>query len=351
MSLPKSMKAAILVELNEDLLVDEVEMPDSLDFGQVLVEVHYSGICGSQLGEIKGVKGEDKFLPHLLGHEGSGIVKSTGPRVSRFIEGDHVVLHWRPSGGIQSATPNYSLNGSGVNAGSVTTFNEYAIVSENRITKIPNSYPLDQATLYGCAITTGFGVIENNAKIKIGQSLVVVGAGGVGLNIIQAASMRSAFPIIAVDLFRNRLELAENVGATHSVLSAQNSEWVEKIQQILEDDKADVVIDNTGNTEIIRQCYNLSKEQGKTILVGVPHAGDETSIFTLPLHFGKEITGSHGGEATPETDIPRYIGLEKEGIFETSKIITKVFDLDSINEAIKAMNEGTVSGRCIIKMK
>ncbi len=350
MSLPKSMKAAILVELNKDLVVDEIEMPASLDFGQVLVRVHYSGICGSQLGEIRGVKGEDKFLPHLLGHEGSGIVQSIGPRVSRFKEGDHVVMHWRPSGGIQATNPIYSLEGKRVNAGLVTTFNEYAIVSENRLTKIPDSYPLNQATLYGCAITTGFGVVENNAKIKFGQSIVVVGAGGVGLNIIQAASMRNAFPIVAVDLFENRLDLAKKVGATHSVMSSNASEWSKNVEEILMKDKADIVVDNTGNTDVIRSCYNLTKDTGKTILVGVPKEGDETSLFTLPLHFGKEITGSHGGDAAPENDIPRYLELEKRGIFDTSNIITEVYDLESINEAIKSMEKGTLSGRCVIKL-
>ena len=132
----KNTKAAILVEQNKDLTVDNITLPGSLDFGQVLVEVHFSGICGSQIGEITGVKGKDPYLPHLLGHEGSGVVLETGPNVNAVSEGDKVVMHWRPGKGIQSTPPKYHWNGREVNAGYVTTFNQYAVVSENRLTSI-----------------------------------------------------------------------------------------------------------------------------------------------------------------------------------------------------------------------
>ena len=125
------MKSAILVKSKQPLIIDDIGLPDTIDFGQVLVDVHYSGICGAQINEIDAVKGPDKFLPHLLGHEGSGIVKEVGLGVSTVKEGDHVVLHWRPSAGIQSPTPKYNWDSRTVNAGWVTTFNEQAIISEN----------------------------------------------------------------------------------------------------------------------------------------------------------------------------------------------------------------------------
>src|SRR3990167_11480433 len=207
--MPKKMKAAILTELRAPLVITEVEMPQTLAVGQVLVKMHYSGICGSQLGEIDGAKGDDKFLPHLLGHEGSGTVIAIGAGVRHVKPDDKVVLHWRKGLGIESDTPSYQWNGRKVNAGWIATFNEYAIVSENRATKIPADSDLDVAALFGCAVTTGFGVIENNAKVKIGESVVVFGAGGIGLNIIQAAALVSSYPIIAVDLYDNKLKLAE----------------------------------------------------------------------------------------------------------------------------------------------
>ena len=215
--LPRATKAAILVQQRQPLVVDEVGLPESLDVGQVLVRVHYSGICGSQLGEIDGVKGEDQFLPHLLGHEGSGTVLAVGPGVLHVAPDDTVVLHWRRGLGIQSATPVYRWNGTALNAGWVTTFNEYAVVSENRCTPVPPNSDLQVATLFGCAATTGFGVVENDARLRIGESIVVLGVGGIGLNVVQAASLVSAYPVIAVDLFDNRLELARQVGATHLI--------------------------------------------------------------------------------------------------------------------------------------
>src|SRR3989344_331856 len=127
----KTMQAAILVELNKPLVVARLELPKALSFGQVLVEVRYSGICGAQINEIEGAKGPDKFLPHLLGHEGSGIVEDVGPGVRTVVKGDHVVLHWRPSDGIQSEPPQYQWKGKTVNAGWVTTFNDRAVISEN----------------------------------------------------------------------------------------------------------------------------------------------------------------------------------------------------------------------------
>ena len=134
------MKAAILINNRKPLVITDVELPKILEFGQVLVKVFYSGLCGAQLNEIDGVKGKDKFLPHLLGHEGSGLVLNTGPGVTTVKKGDHVVLHWRPSLGIQSPTPKYKWGSKTVNAGWVTTFNNQAVISENRLTKIPKNF-------------------------------------------------------------------------------------------------------------------------------------------------------------------------------------------------------------------
>jgi len=345
---PKTAKAAILTELRMPLVIAEIEIPQELKIGQVLVKVHFSGICGSQLGEIDGAKGEDKFLPHLLGHEGSGTAVSIGPGVKTVSIGDKVVLHWRKGEGIQSDPPIYNWNGKKVNAGWVTTFNEYAVVSENRITTIPDDSELDIAALYGCAVTTGFGVIENNAKLKIGESIVVFGAGGIGLNVVQAASLVSAFPIIAIDIFDNRLALAKEMGATHTINSLELSfdEILTKINAI---SKIDAFIDNTGNPKVIEFGYNIVKPQGKVVLVGVPKKGNNINIFSLPMHFGKSIIGSHGGEAIPEVDIPRINNLYLENRINFKKLISKTYNLNEINTAISDIRNGFVSGRVSIK--
>ena len=144
--MPRHMRAAILYEQKKDLVIDDVTLPRTLDYGQVLVKVFYSGICGSQIGEIDGVKGEDKYLPHLLGHEGSGKVIGVGAGVTSLKPGNLVVLHWIKGMGIDSAPPLYRWREKPLNAGWVTTFNEYAIVSENRATVMPSDFDLKLAT-------------------------------------------------------------------------------------------------------------------------------------------------------------------------------------------------------------
>jgi hypothetical protein len=149
---------------------DAIAIPD-LECGQVLVQIHQTGICGAQINEIAGTKGPDKFLPHLLGHEGGGIVLKTGPGVTHVREADHVVLHWRKGAGIHARPAKYQWDGRTVNSGWVTTFNECAIVSENRLTPIPKSVPFDIAALMGCAVTTALGLINNLAQLKIGAQM------------------------------------------------------------------------------------------------------------------------------------------------------------------------------------
>lgn len=341
------MKAAILVEQNKPLAVADIDMP-SLQYGQVLVRVICSGICGSQLGEISGVKGPDKFLPHLLGHEGGGIVVDVGPGVTRLKKDDHVVLHWRKGIGIESPTPKYLWDGKVVNAGWVTSFNEYAIVSENRLTVIPNDVDLEIAALMGCAITTAFGVINNNAELKFGESIAVFGVGSLGLNMVQGAALMAAEPIVAIDIYDNKLEAAKKFGATHTI-NALKADVGAELKKITGGKGFDVTIDNTGNVRVIEQAYANTSSAGRTILVGVPRAGEKVSIYTLPLHFEKELSGSHGGESNPSIDIPKYLKLYQHGKLDYKGMISHRYSLSDINEAIEEILTGKVL-KCMIRM-
>ena len=340
------MKTAILVESRNPLVVTDINLPENLDVGQVQVKLHYSGICGAQINEIDAMKGRDKFLPHLLGHEGSGIVQKIGPGVSTVKKDDHVVLHWRPSKGIQSSTPIYNWNGKKVNAGWVTTFNEKAIISENRLTVIPDDFDMRLAPLFGCAVTTAFGVVNNDARIKVGQSVVIFGIGGVGLNIAQAASMVSAHPIVGVDILKHKLQVGKKFGLTH-VIEGGNVRVNDEIRAIVGSQGADIVIETTGNSRVIEQAYELTNPDGKTILVGVPNKGDNISIYSLPLHFNKILTGSHGGDAVPDLEIPRYIRLMEADKMTLEGLITHEFSLDEINAALDLFRSGN-AGRIII---
>ncbi len=341
-------KAAILVEQQKPLVVDQIEWKHTLEYGQLLVRVHYTGVCGSQLGEIDGVKGPDPYLPHLLGHEAGGVVQEVGPGVKSVKAGDAVVLHWRKGAGIEAATPKFHWNGRVVNAGWVTTFSEYTVVSENRVTAVPKGFDLKIAALYGCAIPTGFGSVFNDAHLKIGESIAVFGVGGVGLATLLAAKLSSAYPIIGVDIYDHKLVKAKTFGATHLINS--RTQDVKAAIQALLPQGVDVAIDNTGVRLVRELAYELTSKQGRTILVGVPHVpGEKMSIESLPLHFTKTITGSWGGNIDPAYFIPRMLRLQQAQALPLAEMISHSFTLDKINDAIAAMRQGDVI-RCSIDM-
>lgn len=332
--------AAIMVEQKKDLVIDQVELP-ALGYGQVLVQVKVSRICGSQIGEIDGVKGPDKYLPHLLGHEGGGIVVEVGPEVTRVRPNDRVVLHWREARGIQSRSPKYDWKGKTVSAGYVTTFNEYAVVSENRLTPIPEEVDFETAALMADTITTGFGVVNNDAHVRLGESVVVIGAGGIGMGVILGAKLAGACPVIAVDIIAHKLERAKVIGATH-VVNSKEVDFVEAVREILNKGQADVVIDGTGQPAILEKAFGLAGPHGRCVGFGVMAHDRKLSINTLPLHLGKVLTGSHGGASRPDDDIPRYLRMMQQKLFTLEHFVSHRLPLSSINEGMEKMRSGEV---------
>lgn len=331
--------AAILVEQNQPLILDEIEVP-KLGYGQVLVKLRTSRICGSQLGEISGIKGPDRWLPHLLGHEGSGQVLEVGTGVKIVSKGDKVCLHWRPGIGIESPPPRYNWNGQTVNAGYVTTFNHIAVISENRLTPVPDRTDDNVISLLADTLTTGFGIISNDAKVRIGESVVVIGCGGIGLGVLLAAKLAGAYPIIGIDIYDHKLEKAREFGATHTFNSSDN-DFLEPARELLKGN-ADVVIDGTGIPSVIEQAYHLTSGKGRTILFGVMHHSDKLSINTLPLHFGKILTGSEGGASQPSKDIPRYLRMIDAERFDPKPMISHSGSLHDVNTLIDKMRSGEV---------
>lgn len=358
------MKAAILEQLNVPLVVDEIEIP-ALDCGQVLVKVHASGICGAQIGEISGAKGEDKYLPHLLGHEGGGIVMDIGPGVTHIKKGDHVVMHWRKRVGIEAALPKYKWGNKIVGGGAVTTFNEYAVVSENRLTPIGKDIPFEIAALMGCAVTTGLGLVNNEAQLKIGQSIAVIGCGGVGLNIIQGAAMVSAGTIIAIDINEIKLEMACAFGATHTFnpktgLYFQSGNNANPAEVRFNDKEAlnlhfgemgiDIVVDCTGLVDVIDFGYSLVAPAGKMILVGQPRHDQKLTINAMRRHYcGQTLFDSQGGLTNPSVDIPRYLDLYRVGKLKLDSLITHRYPIEQVNKALDMVKSGQ-AGRVILEM-
>ena len=331
--------AAILVAQKAPLELDEVEVP-ALRYGQVLVEIAVTRICGSQLGEIAGVKGPDRYLPHLLGHEAGGTVLEVGPEVRHVKPGDRVVVHWRPGRGIEAGGSVYLRGNQKVNAGNITTFQRYTVVSENRLTVVPASVSFEICALLADTLTTGFGVITNNAKARIGESVVIIGCGGIGLGAVLGAHLAGAHPVIAVDLQDHKLAKAREYGATHTINSAQ-SNFADEVRQIL-GGPADIVIDGTGIPEVLEKAYELSSGSGRCIIFGVMPFDRKLSINTLPLHFGKVLSGSHGGESLPAEDIPRLVRMMQDQRFDPSGFVSHRIPLEQINDGIARMRSGEV---------
>lgn len=338
--------AAILVEQRKPLVVDEVEIPP-LGYGQVLVEVKVTRICGSQLGEIDGVKGPDRFLPHLLGHEAGGVVLETGPEVRHVNSGDRVVLHWRPGAGIEARPPVYGWGSRKANAGWITTFNKYAIVSENRMTRVPDDTDFDTCALLADTLTTGFGAVINDAKVHIGESVVIIGCGGINLGTVLGARLAGAHPLIAVDLHDHKLERARCFGASHTI-NARKTDFCAAAEAII-GGKADVVIDGTGNSEVLEKAFGLVSGTGRCVIVGVMPHDKRLSINTLPLHFGKVLTGSHGGASRPAEEIPRYVRMMCDGLFHTQGFISHRVTLDTINDGVALLRSGEAV-HCVVDL-
>lgn len=347
--------AAVVVEFGKPLEVDQLEVP-VLKCGQVLVKIYCSGICGAQLHHMDGIGVKKEFLPFLLGHEGGGEVMSVGSSVRNVKIGDRVVLHWRPGRGIESEFPKYKRSdGSIVGGGLVTTFSDYAVVSENRMTKIGKDIPYEIAALMGCCVTTGLGLINNEARLKIGQSIIVIGCGGVGLSIIQGASMVSGNPIIAIDIADNKLFLAKECGATHTI-NAVHVDMIREIEKYIIGSSAgvDVCVDTTGDPRCIEKAHIMTKAGGKTIMVGQPKPDQDIIFKNAFQHFkGKTLIDSEGGQTNPTTDIPKYLELYRAGKFDPSKLIAFNEDVifygfNEINRAMDLLRSGAILGRAML---
>ena len=336
-------KAAVLTRINEPLEVLEAEnLP--LTHGQVFVRVTKSGLCGAQLQEIRGEKGNSKFLPHLLGHEGCGIVEEIGSGVTKVKEGDKVVMHWRKGRGSESDFPKYALNGKEISGGKVTTLSEYSTTSENRLTPVPNNIPDDFCALLGCGLSTSLSVVNKEANVKFGDKVLVIGCGGVGLGCVLFAKMSHA-QVIGLDTQESKRKLVEDSGATFFNLK--------NLKQLLDENMSiDCIIDTSGYLSTISQCLPNLSEDGRVILVAQPKQGDSLSIIN-PMKFfntkGITIKTTQAGGFDPDIDIPKYTRMFLDGNIEIEKIITNYFPLTEINQAVEKLKSGT-SGRIMINI-
>lgn len=334
------MIAALLTAHNQPLVLTDV-VPSELAPGQVLVNMLVSGICGKQLGEIRGDYDANAPLPRIIGHEGCAIVEEVGPGVTKVEKGDKVICHWRKSEGMDAVFPRYYFDQGEFTTGKIATFAEQTILSENRLTKVPHETPNELCALLGCALSTALGVMENEAKLKMGESVLIVGCGGVGLNLIRVAKMMGN-AVAAMDQSNEKMEMVVKAGA-YSFRNHWNSyAWGEKF---------DVIVDTTGNADAITEALRLLSPSGRFIMVGQP-----PSTQLIPLHGkamfdgeGKTIKATQGGQFNPDRDIPRYIQMWKSGVLRLDGIITHRFPFKQINDAIELAKSGN-AGRVMLEM-
>ena len=335
-------EAAILVETGKPLVVSNLEIPE-LKPGQVLVEIAFSGVCHTQVQECRGYRGEDKYLPHCLGHEGSGIVLKTAKDVKKVKSGDNVILSWMKGFGADVSSTVYGWNGKKVNSGAITTFSRQSVISENRLTVISQEHQISmqQAATLGCAVPTGLGAIFNVAKPNPGQSIAVFGAGGIGLCSIAGAKITGCSPIIAVDIKDNKLELAGKMGATHCI-NASKSNPVEEIKKICRDG-LDFAIESSGIPDVMLQSIHSVRNQGgSVVIVGNARFGEMLHLDPRQLNMGKKILGTWGGDNNPDRDFAVYSELIHSGKLDVKPLISNTYNLSEINSAIDDLESGKV---------
>lgn len=341
-------EAAVLWETGQPLRLMPVSVPE-LRPGQVLVEVAFSGVCHSQLLEVRGKRGPDRFLPHTLGHEGSGTVLAVGAGVTKVRAGDRVVLTWIKGDGEEVPSSAYDSEQGVINSGAVSTFLRHAVVSENRVVPLPPDMPLREAALLGCALPTGAGLVLNLADLRPGSSLAVFGVGGIGLSAVLAGRLREASPLIAVDVVESKLDDARRLGATHT-LNARKSDPLATVLGLTGGRGVDCAVEAAGRRETMETAFRCVRDRGGLcILAGnLPH-GEHIRVDPYDLIRGKRILGTWGGETRPDRDVPLYAAWFREGRLPLAELISREYPLAEVNEALDDLEGGRVA-RALINL-
>jgi len=368
-----SVKAAILEAPATELVVESIDYQEP-QVGEVLVWIAASGVCHSDLNVVHGT--QTSPLPVVLGHEGAGIVEVVGPNVTRVQVGDHVVLSWVPSCGqcvyCLSGHPNLCsvayaamANGTLLDGTSrlsrssrpvyhysfISSFAEYAVVPEAGCVVIRPDIPLDKAALVGCAVMTGVGAALNTAHVQPGSTVAVIGAGGVGLNVMQGAQLAGALSIIAIDVNPSKLALARTFGATHTINAAE-VEAVAAVRELTKGVGADFSFEAVGRPQTMRQCWEMARSGGTAVMVGVSPEGSELSLpANRVVREERRLMGSFYGSARPHIDMPMILELYMAGKLKLDELVTHRFSLDQINEAVSSLESGEAVRPVIINNK
>lgn len=344
------------------LVIEELELDPPGDH-EVLIQIKAAGLCHSDLSVIDGNR--PRPVPMALGHEAAGIVKAVGSGVRDLKEGDHVVAVFVPSCGHCSpcaegrpalCEPAAKTNNAGTLVSGehrlhradgtpvnhhlgVSAFADHAVVARDSLIKIDPALPFHHAALFGCAVLTGVGAVINSANIKAGQTVAVIGLGGVGLNSVLGALVAGASEVIAIDLDDSKLDLATELGASHT-FNSKDPDCVEKIKAIT-NGGVDCAIEMAGSEKALEFAYLITRRGGTTVTGGLAHPDKKVAIQQVSLVAEERtLKGSYVGSCVPVRDVARYVSLFQQGKLPVDKLLTHTLTLDQINEGFERLAAG-----------
>jgi NDMA-dependent alcohol dehydrogenase len=372
------MRAAVLYETHQPMVIEDIELA-APKAGEVMIKLMATGVCHSDVHYYTGDQPREK--PIILGHEGAGIVHEVGEGVTSLQKGDHVILTFLPSCGhcrwCHTGHPNMCDLGAKLRTGKylddtyrhfrasdgkpianllfVSTYGEYTVSPEASVLKVPDYLPLHRLCLLGCGFTTGFGAATNAAHIKPGDTVMIIGCGGLGLSAVQGAALSGAGKIIAVDVHESKLGMAKQFGATHTITNRHNwEEVVKEVQEITWGVGVDYAFEFVGfdqTDETVKIGYEGLRKGGTLFMVGVGKL-DKKTLPIGPRDFSlyrKSIQGVLFGDAQFRADIPRYIDLYQQGRIKLDEMVTQEFRLDDINTCFQNILAGDRVARQVIR--
>lgn len=361
--MPTPTTVALLPPGEKQLKMLDMELPDPGPT-EVVVQFYASGICHSQLHQIHG----ERTNPVLLGHEASGKIVATGGQVDYVQPGDEVLVTWVPRAADQDARPATWMQvplpgGETATCQNIFTWSLHGLMDEQYVVKAKQGFDRELGSIVGCAVMTGAGAVTNTADVQPGDSVAVVGVGGVGLSAVAAAAQRGADPIIAVDLDQDKLQMAKRFGATE-LIDASKEDAVQKIHALTARPDAfsflqapvsgvDFAFDCIGASATTAQILQAVRTGqfgvqggGTAVLVGIPQQPHEVDALNLVVT-EKRFVGSMAGTSKPERDFPVLLDWHEQGHLDLDQLVTERFPLERANEAVAALEAGEISGRAI----
>lgn len=363
------MRAAVLTKINTPLQILDLEL-EPPRAGEVRVRVKAAGVCMSDWHIVNG--DWPLPLPMVLGHEAAGVVAETGAGVTAVKPGDHVIFSFRPHCGhcrycssgqtvlcighndsprwrMHDGTTRVKLNGEPVNQmARIGTFAEEVVCPAEQVVKIRRDLPFTHAAIIGCSVATGIGAVIRHARVPAGSSVLVIGCGGVGLNVVQGARLAGAHPIVACDLRDNKLDYARSFGATHTV-NAVKEDVVNAVRDVTEGLGADTAFDAIGSETTALQAIDATAPGGRAVLVGIPAFSTRAPINPSQIVYGeKVISGTYYGSVRPNIDFPILADLDLEKKIDLDALISRTYRFDEINEGFRLMLAGEVARGVIV---